>query len=330
MSYAKETLFQNMSKYQIACKPGHRPSEHLFVIKSVISFYQNEGQGILMNSFDLRKFYDSEHIFDCMGELYSSQLKGKLYRLIYEMNKNIRIQVKTPVGLTEPEDTGPTVGQGGVDACTISAVNVDNGVNVAFVDSDGEIVYSGLPLAPLIYMDDIFRMGNDIESAQDANRRIVNMVESKLLDLNLDKTNYLIMGSKKARKKLVTDLQKTPLTIYDQPMKEAKTLKYLGDHFSYNLEESVHLTVTKRIAVAKQAIYEIRHVLEDIRSSKVGGFNVAIDIWQMAVEPMLLYNAESWQNMPRKTLKALNDLYSHFYCCIFRIGSGSPVICFYW
>ena len=50
----------------------------------------------------------------------------------------------------------------------------------------------------------------------------------------------------------------------------------------------------------------------------------------MAIEPMLSYNAESWQNMPRKTMKALNDLYSHFYRCIFRIGSGCPVICFYW
>ena len=56
MSYAKETLFQNMSKYQIACKPGHRPSEHLFVIKSVISLYQQQGQGLLISSFDLRKF----------------------------------------------------------------------------------------------------------------------------------------------------------------------------------------------------------------------------------------------------------------------------------
>ena len=144
LSYAKETLLKNMTKFQIACKPGHRPSEHLFVIKSVINHYYKNGQGILINSFDLRKFYDSEHIYDCMNELYSSQLKGKLYRLIYEMNKNIRIRVKTPVGLTKPEDTGPTIGQGGVDACTISAVNIDNGVDDAFVDSGGEIVYSGL------------------------------------------------------------------------------------------------------------------------------------------------------------------------------------------
>ena len=246
------------------------------------------------------------------------------------MNKNIRIRVKTPVGLTTPEDTGPGVGQGGVDACIISAVNVDNGVNVTFADSDGEVRYSSLILAPLIYMDDIYRMAEDRKSAQDANDRIVDLVESKLLDLNVDKTNYLVVGNKKARRKLDADMKKSPLTIYDQPMKETKAIKYLGDYLTSNLEDSVHYTVSKRIGIAKLAVYDIRHVLEDKRSSRVGGFSIALDIWQMAIEPMLLFNCETWQNIPKKTLKALNDLYSHFYRCIFRIGIGCPVICFYW
>ena len=36
---AKETIFSNMSKFQIACKPGHCPSEHIFVVKSVIAYF---------------------------------------------------------------------------------------------------------------------------------------------------------------------------------------------------------------------------------------------------------------------------------------------------
>ena len=40
VSTAKSTLFENLSKFQIACRPGHRPSEHLFVFKSVFANYQ--------------------------------------------------------------------------------------------------------------------------------------------------------------------------------------------------------------------------------------------------------------------------------------------------
>ena len=80
------------------------------MIKRVISLCHKDAGGLLISSYDLCKFYDSEHIFDVMGELYSSKLKGKLYRLIYQMNKNIEIRVKMPDCLMEPEDTGPTVG----------------------------------------------------------------------------------------------------------------------------------------------------------------------------------------------------------------------------
>ena len=38
----KEPIFRNLPRHQIACRPGHRPSEHIFVLKSVISFYQSQ------------------------------------------------------------------------------------------------------------------------------------------------------------------------------------------------------------------------------------------------------------------------------------------------
>ena len=45
MLEAKPKLFENLSKYQIACKPGHRPSEHLFILKSVFEKYNKEKKG---------------------------------------------------------------------------------------------------------------------------------------------------------------------------------------------------------------------------------------------------------------------------------------------
>ena len=47
-----------------------------------------------------------------MNELYKNDVRGKLYRLIFEMNKDTKIKVVTPVGLTEEANTGERVGQG--------------------------------------------------------------------------------------------------------------------------------------------------------------------------------------------------------------------------
>ena len=56
MSEAKPNLFKNLSKFQIACKPGHRPSEHLFTLKNVFEKYKNEGKGLIVNSFAMKFF----------------------------------------------------------------------------------------------------------------------------------------------------------------------------------------------------------------------------------------------------------------------------------
>ena len=119
-----------------------------------------------------------------MFELYGSKLKGKVYRLIFNMNSSSRIKVKTSVGVTQSAVTDPLVAQGTVEAGVISSNNIDKGVNVAFVDSDCEVKYVDLPLAPTIFMDDIGKMAESIKAAQEGNTRMEDMIESKCLSFN--------------------------------------------------------------------------------------------------------------------------------------------------
>ena len=111
ISSAKNTIMSNMSKYQIA-KPGHRCQEHTFVIKSVIALYELLKKPLILQLMDLTKYFDRESLKDCMSELYKCNIRGKLYRLLYQLNKNTEIQVKTPVGMTGRRQTGEGVGQG--------------------------------------------------------------------------------------------------------------------------------------------------------------------------------------------------------------------------
>ena len=113
-------------------------------------------------------------------------------------------------------------------------------------------------------------------------------------------------------------------------MTEVKVLKYLGDHLSVNLEESVYQTVIKRVVIAKHAIFEIRSVIEDTRANIFGSVNVAFMIWETAIIPMLTFNSESWFGMNKKTLKILDDLFHTFCRAIFRVSTGCPIPSFYW
>ena len=184
LSHAKENIYKNMSMFQIAGKPGHRASEHLYVLKSVFAYYQSQNKGLLVTSFDLRRFFDSEDIFDCFNEIYSSNVKGKVYRLLFEMNKNTRIIIQTPVGDTQPKNTGPIVTQGSVEGPVLSSVSIDNGTNVTFVQSEVEVMYKSLKLGPTIFMDDLARMAATLASAQYGNNLMQELIEQKCLEFN--------------------------------------------------------------------------------------------------------------------------------------------------
>ena len=88
LSLAKENLLTNMTKYQIACRPCQRPSEHIFVLKSVFNQYKNKKKGLILSSFDIQTFFDSEDIYDVFSEVYAFQVKGKVYRILFKLNEN--------------------------------------------------------------------------------------------------------------------------------------------------------------------------------------------------------------------------------------------------
>ena len=169
VSAAKETIVQNMSKFHIATKPGHRAQENIFVLKSVIALYSMQDIGLVLQMWDLSKFFDKESLFDCLDELYKNGIKGKLYRLLFALNKNTRFSIMTPVGVTEEAERGPGVGQGTGEGALISALNLDSGVRKYFSSSNDEVSYGPVQLAPVLFQDDIARLAPDIKSAQNGN-----------------------------------------------------------------------------------------------------------------------------------------------------------------
>ena len=115
-----------------------------------------------------------------------------------------------------------------------------------------------------------------------------------------------------------------------QKMKEVSEVKYLGDFIMFNNDESIHTTVKKRIGLAKHSVIEIRSIIEDSRATKLGGINISFQIFEACVLSFVLHNAETWDFIPKKTMKLLDDLFNYFFRKIFRISSGAPISNFYW
>ena len=207
-----------------------------------------------------------------------------------------------------------------------SAVSLDNGVRDYFENSEDEIHYHGLPLAPLLFQDDVLRLSLGITSAQAGNTKMEDVAESKLLNFNLEKSCYSVIGRERRRLEIMKELSHKPLQLCGKAMVHATSVKYHGDIISENeLSDSVNLTVNSRKGLVTKAIYEIRCIVDDCRSHIVGGLVAGMNIWEMSVLPMLLYNSETWQEISRTTLKTLENLQIRFLRSLFSVGTGCPI-----
>ena len=283
VSKVKPKIVSNVSKFQIGALPGHQASEHLFVIKSTVALYMWLNLPMILQFYDIRKFFDSESLRDAMNSMYHCGVKGKLYRLLFELNKSNTIKIKTGVGETNSIESGETFSQGSIAGGLISSGNLDHSINSFFKNSIYEPSYINLRLQPLIYQDDLARCSLDVKSAHAGNQFIETCLETKLLDLHSDKSCFLLVGTSKNVECLRKDLRINPLTLYRKELKEKTSEKYLGDliHNAGNAA-SVRETVNDRYNKTVALIIEARAIIEDCRINTVGGLGAGIEIWEMA------------------------------------------------
>ena len=169
------------------------------------------------------------------------------------------------------------------------------------------------------------------DDAQAGNIRIESCLESKLLDLNTDKTVYIVIGNKKVSEKLRDDIKKEPLTINNTEIKEKEKYKYLGDIIHKDgLSASADATVKAREGRTTSVIIEIKSILDDCRLQIIGGALAGVDIWELAVIPSILTNAETWVHISDKTVTILEDIQIFMFRCLLGIPKTTPPSIILW
>ena len=152
-------------------------------------------------------------------------------------------------------------------------------------------------------------MSADAFSAKLGNELIDIVMETKLLDFNLDKSCYIGIGGKAAKEEIRNSFEAEHLYLSGKPKKEATAEKYLGDYISSEgLGDSIIVTINNRSKKVTIVLLEIRAVIEDCRALVNGGIVTGIEIWETAVISYLLNNSETWNYGPSKAMVMLDDL----------------------
>ena len=197
--------------------------------------------------------------------------------------------------------------------------------------SQWEAFYGSVRLQPSLYQDDIGRMVSNLLAAQAGNTFLSTMMESKLLNFNVLKSVFLVVGNCEETEKIKEQVTEKPLMLSGKIMKNVVQYDYLGMVVHEGgAGASAAATVNKRVGRVKQLIFEIKAVLEDCRLETVGGLISGLDSWEMMVLPYLYFSSECWTDISKETLKKLTDLHLLFYRSLLASGRGAPIGGLFW
>ena len=173
---------------------------------------------------------------------------------------------------------GAVVGQGMIGGALVSQGVLDEAVMEHFPPGgELQLEYGDVPLAPLLWLDDIMNGVEGLDQARKINEKINFLIKQRGLLLNKDKSVFIVIGSKPQKQRTSEELKRTPLLCGLVETKEKQEDKWLGQMISSaGLADSVAKTVSDKEIKIRGACLEIGIIINDWRAIDLGGMKTAL------------------------------------------------------
>ena len=103
-----------MAEFQTGGMRAKGVTNNLFILRGIIDHSKYLGKELWISFYDVEKCFDSLWLEDCINSLWNCGVQNDILYLIYLLNRNADIIVKTPFGDTEAFTIPNLVKQGTV------------------------------------------------------------------------------------------------------------------------------------------------------------------------------------------------------------------------
>ena len=146
---------------------------------------------------------DKEHT---LLDLFNTEVKNNAINIFDELSKNVKIQIKTPVGITEEKEIQSTIMQGETPSsimCTTTIGKIEKDCTLKPYSYKGSV-----DIPKLSFVDDILDINECGEDTANMNKYTNSELSKRKLQLGFDKCVRLHVTSKKRSKNETNKLQK--------------------------------------------------------------------------------------------------------------------------
>ena len=175
-----------ISPNQIGFKKGHRTSDHIFVLKTIVDeIVKTEKNKLFIAFIDFCKAYDKINRTLLFLKLQRLGIQGRFYRNIKALYHDVLYQIKVKGGYLEPISSRIGLKQGGILSPMRFNLFIDD-MEYIFDSSCDPVMYLKKPLSHLLYADDLMLISTSEMG--------LNNILSKQLELNIKKCNIGIFN----------------------------------------------------------------------------------------------------------------------------------------
>ena len=289
-----------ISPNQIGFCKGYRTSDHIFLLKTLVTKVLRKKKQLFVAFIDFKKAYDTVDRNKLLMALHQSGIQGKFLSNLEAMYRKVQYSIKLNSGVLPPITSNLGLKQG----CPLSPLLFNFYINdissYLKEDTPSDISVHGTPVNHFLYADDLVLLSETKDGLQEHLNGLQKFSEDKELTVSVKKS--VVMVFNKAGRK-----SKVKLTYNGQALSTVQSFTYLGIDISASgsFSAGIHSLITK----AKKAMMPLFRTI-----IKFGlPFHHNLKFFTTLIEPILLYNAENWACMSEKEIEKCKVDHSRIY-----------------
>ena len=311
-----KNIDKNLTDCNVGARKGRNIRDNLFVLNAVLNAVNHDkNKPVDLGVYDVEKCFDSLWIYECINDVYETGMRNDKLSLLYKMNMNAQVAIKTASGITERTNIKDTVMQGTTWGPVFCTTSMDKLGKEVYEDEEFGYKYKGeVKIPPLEMIDDILSVSNCNEKSVEMNAEINAFVEAKKLKLSEDKCSRIQVGNK---------CEECPvLLVNGNPMKNTHEFQYLGDltNSSGRPKNTIEERKVKGFAIVSQ-------IMALIKEFPLGRMKVRIGLMlrQAWLLNGTLFNSETWHNITQRDIQQLEAADHHLLRSLFQCHSKIPL-----
>jgi hypothetical protein len=269
-----------VSPQQIGFKKLARTSDHMFVIRTLLDKYVQQGIPIYACFVDFRKAFDTVWREALLCKLLQANIRGKLFNIIESMYLHDQACIKVGQQRTDFFPCNVGVKQGDVLSPNLFNLFI-NDLPDCIAGDDTAPVLGGTSIGSLLYADDLAIFSLSPTGLQQSISNLGVYCKKWRLSVNIDKTK-VIKFCKSGRS--CTDV----FMLDGIQVQCVKSYKYLGIEFS----ASGSMTPARQNIKdrARKALFKLKACTRDSAISPA----LALKLFDQLIKPVCLYGSAIW------------------------------------